>query len=78
MHNANMGIASKFDKFGCYVLVVLHSAGDVTLFSMSIPAYENAAVETWSEVTAPQSQKFLDKVNERYDTNFQMDDFAGR
>ena len=78
MQKVDIGMAVKLPKFGCYVLVVQQDAGDVTLFKMAIKAYENATVETWTQVTAPQSQKFLDAVNDRYDTNFQMYEFTGR
>lgn len=77
--NINMGIGWRLEDFGCYVLVIEEPEGDPTLFSIGIPAYDDLALDDeWIEVTAPQSQKFLDAVNKRYDTNFQMDDFAGR
>ena len=32
----------------------------------------------WNEVTAPESQKFLDDINKKFKTKFKMDDFSGR
>jgi len=32
----------------------------------------------WSEVTAPESQEMLDRINRIFNTKFKMDEFAGR
>ena len=51
---------------------------------MSVAMNRDGSLETfggeldWVEVTAPESQKFLDDVNKKFKTKFKMDDFAGR
>ena len=51
---------------------------------MSVAMLRDGSFETWdgnldwSEVTAPESQKFLDDINKVFKTKFKMDDFAGR
>jgi hypothetical protein len=51
---------------------------------MSVAMLRDGGFETfdgdldWGEVTAPESQKFLDDVNKKFKTKFTMDDFAGR
>lgn len=51
---------------------------------MSVAMNRDGSLETfggeldWSEVTAPESQKFLDDINKKFKTKFKMDDFAGR
>jgi len=64
----------KLENFGCYVLVdesVLCAAPILDPPSKDTPV-------SWGEVTAPQSQEFLDTVNSLFGTNFKMTDFAGR
>jgi len=51
---------------------------------MSVAMNRDGSFETWDgdldwvEVTAPESQKFLDDINKKFKTKFKMDDFAGR
>ena len=51
---------------------------------LSVPMLRDGGFETfdgdldWGEVTAPESQKFLDDINKKFKTKFKMDDFAGR
>lgn len=51
---------------------------------MSVAMNRDGSLETfggeldWSEVTAPESQKFLDDINKKFKTKFKMDDFSGR
>lgn len=51
---------------------------------MSVAMLRDGSFETWDgdldwgEVTAPDSQKFLDDINKKFKTKFKMDDFAGR
>ena len=51
---------------------------------MSVAMLRDGSFETWDgdldwgEVTAPESQKFLDDINKAFKTKFKMDDFAGR
>ena len=51
---------------------------------MSVAMNRDGSLETfdgdldWVEVTAPESQKFLDDINKKFKTKFKMDDFAGR
>jgi hypothetical protein len=51
---------------------------------MSVAMNRDGSLETWggeldwNEVTAPESQKFLDDINKKFKTKFKMDDFAGR
>ena len=51
---------------------------------MSVAMLRDGSFETWDgdldwvEVTAPESQKFLDDINKAFKTKFKMDNFAGR
>ena len=51
---------------------------------MSVAMNRDGSLETfggeldWGEVTAPESQKFLDDINKKFKTKFKMDDFSGR
>jgi hypothetical protein len=51
---------------------------------MSVAMNRDGSLETfdgdldWGEVTAPESQKFLDDINKKFKTKFKLDDFAGR
>ena len=51
---------------------------------LSVPMLRDGGFETfggeldWGEVTAPESQKFLDDINKKFKTKFKMNDFAGR
>ena len=51
---------------------------------LSVAMLRDGSFETWDgkldwvEVTAPESQKFLDDINKAFKTKFKMDDFAGR
>lgn len=51
---------------------------------MSVAMNRDGSLETfdgdldWGEVTAPESQKFLDDINKKFKTKFKMNDFAGR
>ena len=51
---------------------------------LSVPMLRDGGFETfggeldWGEVTAPESQKFLNDINKAFKTKFKMDDFAGR
>ena len=53
-------------------------------YLMSVAMNRDGSLETfdgdldWVEVTAPESQKFLDDINKKFKTKFKMDDFAGR
>ena len=51
---------------------------------LSVPMLRDGGFETfggeldWGEVTAPESQKFLDDINKAFKTKFKLGDFAGR
>lgn len=73
--NSNM-VALK--EFGCFVSVL-----DGTLFACpmnldSSPDVFDDGRINWGEVTAPETQDFLDAVNRRFGTTFRLDQFAGR
>lgn len=62
------------EEFGCFVKV----DGDSI---MSVPMLANGKRDSddqISEVTAPESQKFLDAVNKAFQTSFRMSQFSGR
>ncbi len=61
--------------YGCYVWI-----SDGALFNVEGNDYEEygAADEVIGEVTAPESQDFLDAVNEALGSDFRLDQFAGR
>ena len=65
------------EKYGAAFMVY-----DGTL--MSVAMLRDGSFETWDEeldwveVTAPESQKFLDDINKAFKTKFKMDNFAGR
>jgi len=63
-------------RFGCLCRVV-----DGTLYDQGLRTVD--FLNVWNEdlageVTAPQSQEFLDAVNSAFGTTFEMDQFAGR
>jgi len=60
------------EKFGVIVAV-----REGVLLCTPIPE-EGHDPEDWTEVTAPESQEFLDAVNAEFGTGFTMDQFAGR
>ncbi len=67
-----------FENFGCFVSVV-----DGTLFYCAMqtdgsPDTEDDGEFNWGEVTAPDSQEFLDAVNAHFHTKFRMSQFSGR
>lgn len=51
---------------------------DGVLFSMPMMANGTPDIEGLGEVTAPQSQELLDTLNAFFDTDFKMENFAGR
>lgn len=67
--------AEALHDYGCYVWLV-----DGTLFCVESNdfARSGTADEVACEVTAPESQGFLDAVNEALGTDFRLDQFAGR
>lgn len=67
------------DKFGCAVRIAGESLSLQTCPLVVEGGLENGgAEECWSEVSAPDSQEFLDAVNKVFGTNFTMADFPGR
>lgn len=69
--------AVKLDRWGCYVWLSRWK-GRTYLMNAEQGDYENGSEEAFSEVTAPDSQEFLDAVNLHFGTDFRMDQFAGR
>ena len=64
----------KLEAFGCYVWLV-----EGGLIACEINDYEPAGDDTYAvDVSAPESQEFLDAVNAALGTTFQMDQFEGR
>ena len=63
------------EDYGCVVWV-----DDETLFSTEIGDFQLHGTDLVyaGEVTAPESQHFLDSVNAEFDTDFYLDQFAGR
>lgn len=63
--------------FGCVVWL-----DDGTLYTMEANTFREGGYDInyrdGVEVTAPESQAFLDAVNDRYATSFELDQFAGR
>ena len=66
-------------EFGCYAWVEYWKER-WCLFACEIGDYQEGGRESEGicDVTAPESQEFLDAVNEHLGTTFQMDEFAGR
>lgn len=85
--SSNMGIPKRLDEFGCYVMALFDSGrghptdafAPIVIFHMPTER-DNASLpdDEWVEVSAPESQEFLDAVNEFYGTFFEMSDFPGR
>jgi hypothetical protein len=71
----------KLPQYGCVVWV-----DDGTLYDCEANTFAEAGgtvqgaifADEYGEVTAPQSQAFLDRVNFHLGTDFKMDEFAGR
>lgn len=63
-----------FEAFGSY-----YTVEDGTLFCLPMLADGSpSCAEDLGEVTAPESQGFLDTMNAFFDTNFKLETFAGR
>lgn len=60
-------------EFGCFVTL-----NDGVLFSCPMDEQGGPDEEDACEVTAPQSQAFLDAVNFIFNTDFQLKQFSGR
>jgi len=77
----NSGISYALPKFGCFVLwdciqCPMTKTRWYTLFHMPMGVEgEKLPDEEWVEVTAPESQEFLDAVNAFYGTKHEMRDF---
>lgn len=67
--------ASRLDAYGCYVWLE-----DGSLICSEIGEFETHGKDTdyAVEVTAPESQDFLDAVNRQLGTDFRFSQFAGR
>lgn len=61
------------DAFGCYVWLE-----DGALLACEKGEFETSGDEYAVEVSAPESQAFLDAVNVNLGTSFVMSEFAGR
>lgn len=70
------GIA--LEKFGCYVWVDDGALLYCPMTPNGLPDTDENGIWNWGEVTAPQSQEFLDEVNVCFATAFKMDGFPGR
>ena len=70
-----MGETITLEDFGCVVWL-----NENTIFSAEIGEFELHGTDPYYavEVTAPDSQYFLDSVNAHFDTEFYLDHFAGR
>lgn len=64
-------------EYGCAVRIIDKSLQDCPLLTGGA-LDGGGAEEYWGEVTAPQSQSFLDAVNRIFGTHFEMKDFPGR
>jgi len=75
----------KLDKYGCYVGYDGEQLWDCPILANGQPE----KIETngygakgktfkWTQITAPQSQEFLEDVNKKLGTNFESQNFAGR
>lgn len=67
-------VAHRLEAWGCYVWMEGHSLVACELGDYERGDEEQAAVE----VSAPESQAFLDDVNQVLGTEFEFDQFAGR
>ena len=71
----------KLPQYGCVVWVqdgTLYDCEANTFAEVGGTVQAAIATEQYGEVTAPQSQAFLDRVNFHLGTSFNYDDFAGR
>lgn len=72
---SKIGIPIRLAGFGCYALVMDGEYG-VDLFTTPIERGNDSLPDgDWIEVIEPQSQDFLDAVNDFYGTHFYMEDF---
>lgn len=66
-------------EYGCAVLVEDGVLLAIPLLAIDgMPDYGEDGEIEWSEVVAPESQDFLDKVNAMFNTSFRVEDFPGR
>lgn len=67
------------EQYGCAVRVAGESLSLQTCPLVVEGGLESGGAEAcWSEVSAPDSQGFLDAANKALGTNFTMQDFPGR
>lgn len=66
---ADLGVTG-FTDYSCFATV------QCGILSSSAMLTDGSCGDTWSEVTAPESQAFLDKVNKHFETHFKMDHFS--
>ncbi len=64
--------AVRFESRGCFVRVI-----DGALFASAMLADGTKDADE-CEVTAPESQEFLDEVNAEFGTSYKFEEFAGR
>jgi hypothetical protein len=62
-----------FYEFGCFVVV-----RDGVILTCPMMADGSHASEGWGDMTAPESQEFLDEINLGFGTDFRFDQFSGR
>jgi hypothetical protein len=68
---ADLGVAS-FPDYDCFATV------QCGVLSSSPMLADSASAHTWTEITAPESQAFLDQVNQHFNTRFAMEHFKDR
>ena len=70
-------LIAKMDDYGAYVTVEGGTLLSAAMREDGSPEMDSGSI-AWSEVSAPESQDFLDAVNGLFGTDFKMDQFAGR
>lgn len=68
----------RLKNHGCAVAVVNGTLFEVVINADNTLDKDDEGNLNYGEVTAPESQEFLDDVNERFSTKYKLENFAGR